>query len=97
MPKTSTTFKKGEGRPKGAQGKVTKDIKEAYRLLIEKNLDNMTLWLEQVAKKNPQQALYIIAEFSEYIVPKLSRSELTGKDGEALKQVFVIGGKEIEI
>lgn len=85
MPKTSTTFKKGEGRKKGTPNKATKDIKEAYRLLIESNLDNMTEWLQKIAVNDPAKAIYIIADLSEYVIPKLARQELTGKDGEKLE------------
>jgi hypothetical protein len=78
-------FKKGNpGKPKGAQNKTTKDIKEAYKLLIEKNLDNLTTWLERIAAKNPTQAIYIISDLSEYVIPKLARKEITGKDGKKI-------------
>lgn len=82
------TFKKGDikppnsGKKKGTENKVTKDTKEAVRKLIENNLDNMTLWLEKVAAKNPEKAMYIIVNLLEYSIPKLQRTEVTGKDGE---------------
>jgi hypothetical protein len=78
MAKSSTSFKKGEakGRPKGVENKTTRDIKEAFKLLIENNLDNMTLWLEKVAAKNPAQALFIISNLAEYTTPKLARSQV---------------------
>ena len=72
----STSFKKGEGRPKGSENKTTKDIKEAFKNLIEMNLPNMTLWLEKVAAKNPAQALFIISNLAEYTTPKLARSQV---------------------
>ena len=53
-------------------------------MLIENNLDNMTKWLEKVAAKDPAKAIYIINDLSEYVVPKLARTELTGKGGEEL-------------
>lgn len=86
MAKSSTTFKKGEakGRPVGVQNKATRDIKEAYRLLIEKNLDNLTGWLEKIAEKDPEKAIRIINDLSEYVIPKLARQEFTGKDGSPL-------------
>lgn len=69
------------GRKKGVQNKATRDIKEAYRQLIEKNLDNLTSWLKKIADKDPEKAIKIIAELSEFVVPKLARTELTGEDG----------------
>ena len=72
------------GRPVGSVNKATRDIKEAYRLLIEGNLDNLTLWLEQVATKDPEKAIRILSDLSEYVIPKLARSEFTGAGGKDL-------------
>ena len=72
-------FKKGHerigGKKKGIPNKVTTDIKEAYRLLIESNLQNMTSWLETIAEENPAKAIQIISELSEYVIPKLARTQ----------------------
>lgn len=78
------------GRPAGTQNKVTRDIKEAYRMLIENNLDNLTTWLEIIAAKDPEKAIRIIADLSEYVVPKLARSEFVGgkDDDEPIRVVF---------
>ena len=72
------------GRKKGVPNKATRDIKEAYRQLIEKNLDNLTKWIEQIAAKDPEKAIRILADLSEYVVPKLARQEHTGADGKDL-------------
>ena len=90
MPKSDTTFKPGnKGKPKGALNKTTKDIKEAYRMLIEKNLDNLTDWLERVAEKDPEKAIRIINDLSEYVIPKLARQEMTGKINQNIKTTLV--------
>ena len=74
--RTSTSFKKGQGgKPKGALNKTTRDIKEAYKELIEKNLDNLTKWLDKIAEKDPEKAIRILTELSEYVIPKLARTE----------------------
>jgi uncharacterized protein YutE (UPF0331/DUF86 family) len=78
-------FQKGvvtnpKGRGSGTLNKTTKDIKEAYRLLIEKNLDNLTEWLKKVAEKDPEKAIRIVSDLSEYIIPKLARTDLTSGD-----------------
>lgn len=74
------TFKKGssgniKGKPKGAENKTTKDIKEAYKQLIENNLDNLTKWLNEIAKDNPEKAIRLLADLSEYVIPKLARTD----------------------
>ena len=77
-------FKKGKpktgGKEKGSLNKATRDIKEAYRMLIEKNLDNLTTWLEIIAEKDPDKAIRIINDLSEYVIPKLARTDLTTGD-----------------
>jgi len=82
-------FKKGKqktgGKVAGTPNKATRDIKEAYRQLIEKNLDNLTGWLETIAEENPEKAIRILSELSEYVVPKLARTDITSGD-EPLKQ-----------
>jgi len=73
-----------KGRTKGTQNEMTKDIKEAFKNLVECNLENMTKWLERVAKDDPKNALDMVIKLSERFVPALSRTEITGKDGDAL-------------
>ena len=77
------------GRKKGVPNKATRDIKEAYRQLIEKNLDNLTKWIEQIAAKDPEKAIRILADLSEYVVPKLARSEHTGANGKDLQATIL--------
>lgn len=78
-------FQKGKpktgGIKKGQEHKATRDIKEAYKMLIEKNLDNLTVWLEQVAQENPEKAIKCLIDLTDFVVPKLksveSKNEVT--------------------
>lgn len=72
------------GRPKGSLNKNTKHIREAYQRLTEHNLENMSIWISQVASEDPAKAMDIMIRLSEYILPKLARTELTGNDGDDL-------------
>lgn len=73
-----------EGRKPGSQNKYTKQIKEAFGMLLEGNLDNLSMWLAQVAADDPKAALDIMMRMSERFVPKLKQTEITGADGEDL-------------
>ena len=76
-------FEKGHtkvgGKTKGTPNKVTQDIRDAYQKLIEDNLDNLTLWLESIAEKDPEKAIRILSDLSEYVIPKLARTEIKGE------------------
>ena len=72
------------GKPKGTPNKISKDIKEAFKMLIEKNIDNLSGWLDHVAENDPEKAFNIIIDLSEFIIPKQKRTELTSKDGKDL-------------
>ena len=52
--------------------------------MIQGRLANMSIWISQVAGDDPAKALDIMIRLSEYIIPKLARTELSGNDGEDL-------------
>ena len=72
------------GRPKGSMNHYTKKTKEAFGMLLNDNLDNLSLWLAEVAAEDPKEALKIVMALSERFVPKLSQQQLTDGDGESL-------------
>ena len=74
----------GQGRPKGSPNKSTQEIRDAYKKLLEDNLDNMSVWLADVAADDPQKAIDLMLKLSEYLIPKLARQEVVGNDGEDL-------------
>jgi hypothetical protein len=96
-------FEKGHkklgGKIKGSVNKSTKDIKEAYKMLIENNLDNLTSWLELIAEKDPKAAIYILADLSEYVIPKLARTDITSKDESIIPKFDLskLSDEEIEL
>lgn len=73
-----------KGRPKGVPNKNTIAIREAYQNLVEMNLDRMSIWISQIASEDPAKAMDTMIKLSEYIIPKLARTEMTGQDGEDL-------------
>lgn len=74
-----TKFQKGNklaGSRKGIPNKATAEIREAFKRLIEENIDNFGVWLSDVAAEDPEKALSIIVKMSEFVIPKLQRQEL---------------------
>ena len=72
-------FEKGNklaGSRKGIPNKTTQEIRDAFQLLIENNQDKFQLWLTETAIEEPARALEIILKMSEFIVPKLQRTEV---------------------
>lgn len=84
----------GPGRPKGMPNKATSKVREAIAELLERNAMNMDRWLNEVAEKDPYKALDLMQKLSEYHIPKLARTEVTGRDGEAQEMVIRWGGKK---
>ena len=70
------------GRPKGKPNKTTTEIREAYQAFVENNIDDFQVWLSQI--DDPAKRFQIIIQISEYFVPKLNRTEVTGQDGKDL-------------
>jgi hypothetical protein len=92
-------FKKGQsgnpkGRKKGTKNKTTEEIREAFKQLIESSLPDIQKWLQQVAADNPKEALKIVEAYSDFILPKLQRTELSGGEDKPLTKVVFDFGTE---
>lgn len=82
----------GKGRPKGAPNKATKAFRETVQALLERNTENVAIWLQAVAdgdpdnniKPAPDKALDLLAKLAEYAAPKLSRTEVVGDNDSPL-------------
>ena len=71
----------GPGRPKGVVNKSTSNAREAIARFVDGNAHRVQQWLDAIAKENgPLMAFRCYTDMIEYHVPKLSRTELTGKD-----------------
>ncbi len=74
----------GPGRPKGVPNKATTAFRETVQQLLDRNSENVAIWLDQVATGShgkepaPEKALDLLAKLAEYAAPKLSRTEVVG-------------------
>ena len=85
-------------RPKGTPNNATKDARHAIAAFVDGNAHRLEGWLDKVSEgvldeasgkwitlPNPTKAFELFQSVVEYHVPKLARTELTGKDGEPIK------------
>lgn len=75
----------GPGRPKGLANKATLKAREAIAQFVDDNAHRLEGWLDRIADKDPKQAFDCFQSVIEYHIPKLARTEHTGKDGAAIK------------
>lgn len=91
------------GRAPGSPNKATKEARQAIAAFVDGNAHRLTDWLDAVAngdpdndiKPNPAKAFELFQSVVEYHVPKLARTELTGKDGEPV-QVAAVDWRIVE-
>lgn len=89
-----TAFKKGAvkrgGRKKGTPNKVTSDVREAIRKLAQDTFPNFCLWMNRAARRSPEKAAGLWLRMIEYHIPKLTRTEHTGLNGDPLETALKI-------
>jgi hypothetical protein len=74
--------KTGGGSRKGSPNKATAAAREAIAAFVDGNADRLQGWLDEIhAEKGAEAAFSCFSSLLEYHVPKLQRTELTGKDG----------------
>ena len=76
-------IKTGGGSRKGIANHATVNAREAIARFVDGNSNRLQEWLEKIAENEGAQAAFrCFMDVVEYHVPKLARTELTGKDGE---------------
>jgi hypothetical protein len=77
--------KKGQrfgGRAAGVPNKSTANAREAIAAFVDGNTPRLQAWLDAIeATDGPKAAWQCVMDLVEYHVPKLARTEVTGKDG----------------
>jgi uncharacterized protein YeeX (DUF496 family) len=65
-----------EGRPKGSVNKSINEIREAFQMLLEDNLEKLQEDLNELA---PKDRIKLLLDLSNYILPKLRTTEYKGE------------------
>jgi hypothetical protein len=86
-------FEKGhtlsKGRPVGALNRSTEQMKLTLARAANKTLDTISEDLEKIRKDNPEKAIDLALKLMEYVMPKLSRTELKAEIETRVQQISV--------
>lgn len=81
------------GRAPGTPNKATNDARQAIASFVDGNAHRLTEWLDRVAVENPAKAFELFQSVVEYHIPKLQRTEMTGKDGQDIAANITVAFK----
>ena len=85
------------GRQKGTPNKVAQNAREAIAQFVDGNAHRLVEWLDRIAEDNPKAAFDCFQSVIEYHIPKLARTELTGKDGNAMQVEHSLSQSDADI
>ena len=77
------------GRKKGVQNKVTRTLKEAIAHALAENQDLLVDWLNRAGRTSGTSGGFAFTSLAEFVRPKMSRTEHSGKDGDPLQFVVM--------
>ena len=86
-------FEKGhqlsKGRPVGALNRSTEQMKLTLARAANKTLDTISEDLEKIRKDNPEKAIDLALKLMEYVMPKLSRTEMKAEIEQKVQQISI--------
>jgi hypothetical protein len=87
-------IKKGQvlnpnGRPVGSKNEINEKIRFMFAQLLHNQLPNLEEWLIRAAQRDPLKAADLMLRISERFTPALSRTEITGPDGQAFTPITI--------
>jgi hypothetical protein len=86
-------FEKGNkiatGRPKGKPNKTTTELKETINKIVSITLDNYLEDIEKIRKEDPKKALELSKGLIDYIMPKMTKMELSGDINHKVEKLTI--------
>lgn len=73
MPKTTGSFKKGDGRrrrPKGALNKTTKESHELFMYIMNRQVGRVEAALDKINQDDPEKYLNALSKLFQYYIPR---------------------------
>jgi hypothetical protein len=77
------------GRPK-IPNKITTEIRDVFSRLLQGREEELNDCLNILRDKDPKSYLEMYVKISQRFVPEVSRSELTGLDGEPFQPIQIV-------
>lgn len=81
--------KLAKGRPVGALNRSTEQMKLTLARAVNNTLDTITKDLEEIKKKDPEKAIDLALKLMEYVMPKLSRTEMKAEIDQRIQSINV--------
>ena len=86
MRNSDGTFAEGNtGRKAGSLNRATKDIRDAFTLLIENNIDTLQKDLDSL---EPKERVKLLLDMAQFVVPKLRSVDLKTDEEEIVTIIF---------
>ena len=77
------------GRPVGALNRSTEQMKLNLARATNNTLNHLSEDLEKIRKKDPEKAIELALKLMEYMIPKLSRTEVKAEIEQRVQQISV--------